>query len=154
VLNTKHARGTSCYRAPELVHDFGEGHEFNYTNTVDIWAVGCILYELVLRKKAFLWDIDVQQYSKNPDPRQLLSPLESEKLPQRSLEDIQKTLRETLEVESARRPSATELLKRFQLFQIERLSISRETESHDDVDASGYAAQGICHFFRAEKMCR
>ena len=52
-----YARGTSGYRAPELVKDF------HYTNKVDIWALGCILYELVFRKKTFDNDMAVLSYA-------------------------------------------------------------------------------------------
>jgi serine/threonine protein kinase len=45
------ARGTECYRAPELLR---EPSLFN--SKTDIWALGCILYELVFSKKAFVTD--------------------------------------------------------------------------------------------------
>jgi serine/threonine protein kinase len=45
------AKGTSGYRAPELV-------ESNvYNNKADIWSLGCILYELTVGQKAFQDDI-------------------------------------------------------------------------------------------------
>jgi len=43
------------YRAPELINE--EVGEF--TNKVDIWAMGCILYELAVGKKAFRSDWSV-----------------------------------------------------------------------------------------------
>ena len=42
------SKGTSGYRAPELLEDTG-----HYNAKVDIWALGCILYELATNKKAF-----------------------------------------------------------------------------------------------------
>lgn len=56
---TMHARGTAGYRAPELVSDSS-----NYTNKVDIWALGCILYELASGKQPFYSDWEVIQYSR------------------------------------------------------------------------------------------
>jgi serine/threonine protein kinase len=57
-LTSEYARGTASYRAPELVK---EKHTFN--NKVDIWAMGCILYELAFQKKAFETDMAVLLYA-------------------------------------------------------------------------------------------
>ena len=54
---TRYARGTSSYRAPELLKT-GQ-----YTNKVDIWALGCIVYELFASRKAFEDDFAVFQFS-------------------------------------------------------------------------------------------
>ena len=51
------ARGTTGYRAPELLD------ESRYTNKVDIWAMGCILYEVVTGRKAFDTDQVVRDRS-------------------------------------------------------------------------------------------
>jgi len=53
---TCYARGTSTYRAPEL----RPNKKFN--NKVDIWAVGCIFYEVVFLQKAFSSDYDVASF--------------------------------------------------------------------------------------------
>jgi hypothetical protein len=39
---------TRWYRAPELILS-----KFHYTEAVDVWAVGCILAEMMIRKP--LW---------------------------------------------------------------------------------------------------
>lgn len=52
-------RGTACYRAPELIRE-----EPLYTTKADIWALGCILYELATRKRAFVGDWNVDEYAK------------------------------------------------------------------------------------------
>jgi serine/threonine protein kinase len=60
---TLYARGTPCYRAPELIREsHGVGTERKYTNAVDIWSLGCVLFELLFRKKAFKDDFSVHEY--------------------------------------------------------------------------------------------
>jgi serine/threonine protein kinase len=56
--NTEYCRGTPGYRAPELLQD----GEILYNNKVDIWALGCILYELVVGAKPFVSDLSVLQH--------------------------------------------------------------------------------------------
>lgn len=55
---TKYRRGTACYRAPEIL-----GSDPKFTQKVDLWALGCILYELVIKTKLFLSDYDIFQYA-------------------------------------------------------------------------------------------
>src|SRR5271169_1119153 len=58
-LNTTRCRrGTACYRAPEIL---GESASFN--NKADIWALGCVVYELCSGQRAFSSDWSVMQYS-------------------------------------------------------------------------------------------
>ena len=52
-------RGTPGYRAPELLR---EDH-LTFNNKVDIWAMGCILYQIVFRVKAFHNDYAVLNYA-------------------------------------------------------------------------------------------
>lgn len=54
---TVDSRGTASYRAPELVSDTP-----TYTAKVDIWALGCILYELTCGEPAFLSDYDTKWF--------------------------------------------------------------------------------------------
>ena len=51
-------RGTVGYRAPELIRE----DRAVYNNKVDIWSLGCILYELVWCRKAFSSDWNVLRY--------------------------------------------------------------------------------------------
>ena len=51
---TRYARGPGGYRAPELIKE-----ESSFNNKVDIWALGCILFEMATRKKAFATDYNV-----------------------------------------------------------------------------------------------
>jgi len=55
---TRYSRGTSCYCAPEIL---GEDAKFN--NKSDIFALGCVLYEVFTCEKAFPGDWAVHVYS-------------------------------------------------------------------------------------------
>jgi serine/threonine protein kinase len=57
-ITTVYSRGTEGYRAPELLLD-----EPKFSEKVDVWAIGCILYELTMCKKAFPSDLQVRQFS-------------------------------------------------------------------------------------------
>jgi len=50
------SNGTPCYRAPELLRTAP-----TYTNKVDIWGLGCILYELLFEQKLFNSDWEVSE---------------------------------------------------------------------------------------------
>jgi serine/threonine protein kinase len=54
LCQTEGGRGKPGYRAPELLRD--EGSAFN--KQVDLWALGCILYELCTGEKLFKSDLD------------------------------------------------------------------------------------------------
>ena len=62
---TVYARRTPGYRAPELLDDEFTLH---YTNQVDIWAVGCILFELVTGYRPFSSDGQVAEYKVSKVP--------------------------------------------------------------------------------------
>jgi NIMA (never in mitosis gene a)-related kinase len=57
---TVDSRGTPCYRAPELLT------ATVYDAKSDIWAVGCIFYELTAKAKAFSNDRSVYSYANSP----------------------------------------------------------------------------------------
>jgi len=56
-VKSAEGRGTSGYRAPELVLPSSR-----FTTKVDVWGLGCILFELATRKQAFKCDWNVQNY--------------------------------------------------------------------------------------------
>lgn len=60
-ITTVYSKGTEGYRAPELLSE-----DPKFSNKVDIWAMGCILYELVVRKKAFAGDQIFREFSFPP----------------------------------------------------------------------------------------
>ena len=61
-------RGSAVYRAPEL---FGEPGGYNRKS--DIWALGCVAYELFTKEKAFKDDFEVREYRNTSDesPRKI-----------------------------------------------------------------------------------
>ena len=63
VLTSK-ANGTPSYRAPELLKEAAA----SYTKEVDIWAFGCVLYELSTGNRAFTGDLHVLDFSRSSDP--------------------------------------------------------------------------------------
>ena len=102
--------GTTSYRAPELIKE-----QPLFTRKADIWAIGCIFYELVTGKKAFLSDCQVREYEISK------SELDIPNVDYHygaSNGFLVFRLRETLKKSSSRRPSAHELLGSFQNFDV------------------------------------
>jgi serine/threonine protein kinase len=108
VAVSRNARGTTGYRAPELIKD-----EQIFTRKVDIWAVGCIFYEIVTRRKAFRDDLETRDYQPSKYPI---------KFPEldfhygNSRQFFPETVKKTLRLEFADRPSADRLLESFRDF--------------------------------------
>jgi Protein kinase domain/Ankyrin repeats (3 copies)/Ankyrin repeats (many copies) len=104
---TVYSRGTRSYRAPELIRETPK-----YTNKVDLWAVGCILYELVLGQKAFTDDWQVLQHAASG--KEFDVNIGHEIIPDnRKREFITKIIRELLDCDPTRRPRADGLYERF-----------------------------------------
>jgi serine/threonine protein kinase len=61
--------GTPGYRPPELVRN----ENVQYINKVDIWGLGCILFEVEKGKKVFPTDIAVHDYAVSSLSRRLSS---------------------------------------------------------------------------------
>jgi serine/threonine protein kinase len=96
--DTSKARGTSCYRSPELLKE-----ERNFTNKVDIWSLGCILYKLATGNTAFRNDFHIWEYSLKDSVIQLSLPELSPFLQHHASENIQELLHKDRE----QRPNAT-----------------------------------------------
>jgi serine/threonine protein kinase len=99
------ARGTVGYRAAELFYE-----EATFTKKVDIWALGCILYELVVGKKLFPSDYDTREYAVAKKMLQISLPSSIDEDVGSSLSNL---IREMLRITPKDRPSAEELNKLF-----------------------------------------
>lgn len=103
------AAGTASYRAPELLSE-----DPKFTNRVDIWALGCILYEIVYHKRAFVGDWDVQAYKTMKSssiisvPKDKFTPIFSSHL--------SGLLGELLSIEWQQRPRSQDLARMFKAY--------------------------------------
>lgn len=92
-------RGSESYRAPEIISE-----PSLVTHKVDIWALGCILYELLTSKKAFGGDIDVCEYALTLRAPQISIPT----CPTDLQAHLSESLEELLAVDCTRRPVAAD----------------------------------------------
>jgi serine/threonine protein kinase len=72
-LITTSSRGTASYRAPELLTDSPI-----YTSKVDIWALGCIAFEMFTGRKRFGSDWEVQNLAQSMPSISMLIPVEAD----------------------------------------------------------------------------
>jgi serine/threonine protein kinase len=106
-LPTKYSSGTPGYRAPELMDS--NGNPAMYNNKVDIWAMGCILYELATGIRPFQSDWEVLKHRFSGKNINVV--LDSFDTP--SVETITKYIVDMLQVDPADRPSASLLSNEF-----------------------------------------
>src|SRR5271169_1974562 len=59
-VTSSKGRGSDGYRAPELI---GSKEIREFTKKVDIWALGCIMYELLAEEQAFSNDDKTRTYA-------------------------------------------------------------------------------------------
>jgi len=103
---TRYSRGTVPYRAPEMLTP----NAF-YNNRVDIWALGCIVYEAFTGLHAFESDIDVFRYYVHR-----VLKLKFEKLPPFLRLILQKPIEAMLSLDANSRPSAKDLIPLWENF--------------------------------------
>ena len=112
---TRYSRGTPCYRAPELIQNDIEPLS-KYTNKVDIWALGCILFELLFAKKAFASDFAVRDYSQNNTSswKRLELPFEQDTILDKTEKIfVSRMIHKMLELDVSKRPAAVLLQRQF-----------------------------------------
>ena len=98
---TRYMRGTSSYRAPELIR------EQHFTNKVDIFAFGCILFEAAFSEKAFRDDFYVDRYASGSD---LVYPTTPQSVRnENDVKEVKALIEMALDVDPSRRPKAQEL---------------------------------------------
>jgi len=100
-------KGTPGYRAPEL--SLGE----IYTNKVDIWAMGCILYELTIGTKLFASDSEVMRFILS---NRAVNVVVDDSLDQETKHRFSETICHMLQAQPSFRPSAASLLEKFRYY--------------------------------------
>ena len=125
VHSTIYARGSAGYRAPELVRESVE-ETIKYTNKVDMWALGCIFYEVIVLKKLFVNDLAIHLYSRQAD---IQHPIAQKVIDtHHSLYIIFDIIYDLLNEDPSRRPRATVVQDR--LAQIATKSILIRSHDH------------------------
>ncbi|PUU79622.1 kinase-like domain-containing protein [Tuber borchii] len=68
---------TQVYSAPEVLGLDSNSETSDYTNSVDIWSLGCVIYELLVGKQFFVSEAQVSRYffGKKPFPEDKLEGL-------------------------------------------------------------------------------
>lgn len=100
-ITTRNGRGTGGYRAPELLSEFSK-----FTKKVDIWALGCILYELAMGEKAFNDDYSVLSFLDSRSTLPSLNPI----IPNGLMTHLSECVYEMLKRNPQQRPSISILL--------------------------------------------
>jgi len=98
---TRYARGTTCYRAPELLQE-----DARVNNKADMFALGCILYEVTTGQKLFPDDWNIREYAMKGEPVFPNSWPKCE--PESRLSSLGELAQLLLEVDPFSRPSAVE----------------------------------------------
>ena len=100
---TEGSRGTACYNAPELLL------EGKFNKKTDIWAMGCILYELCTGLKAFATDWATISYTRDP-PSRSFTPFTHDLEPDNvMIAKINSLIDSMVQIDPQRRCSAPEL---------------------------------------------
>src|SRR5579859_2961729 len=126
---TSFSRGTTCYRAPELLFE-----ESSFTNKVDIWALGCILHELATGKMLFSSDWATQRYYHSEVE---LECVEMRDWPGFLGHHLKRNILHLTERQSTGRPSAKETLATFQSY-CSIIRLLREGECGFTLYRNGY----------------
>ena len=125
-VTTHDSRGTPGYRAPELL---AIAEKIRYTNKCDIWAIGCILFEIIHKRRPFLDDYAVRLYQGAGESATLPIDLPGHFEDESSKSFLSEILSKTLNHEPSKRPSARELAKPFKTILMEKINNSIGTNS-------------------------
>src|SRR5271170_3468785 len=107
-MSSVYARGTPGYRAPELIID----NPIRFTKKVDVWALGCIFYELITNERAFKDDYSVQEYYQSTSRLTITT----SNLPNTLQSHLHEVLQELLQRDPQFRPQMAELRHMFQSY--------------------------------------
>lgn len=103
---TNNARGTVAYQAPELLSEV----KSVYNNKVDIWSLGCILYELAIGAKPFSTAMNVLQHKLAGKQLEVNF---DDSFEEDTRGSIAMYIHQMLQIEPFSRPSASSLLSDF-----------------------------------------
>jgi serine/threonine protein kinase len=107
-------RGTDAYLPPEFFEGYGE---FKYNKKLDIWQMGCILYEFAVGRQAFRSSWETQNFKEGRF--QLKTPLENDPFfGEQCKIDLSTCILSMLQVEESLRPTAAELVAKFGKFRL------------------------------------
>ena len=114
-LTTQLQRGTEGYRAPEILSDNSPGRA---SNKADIFALGCLIYELAFGKKAFWRDFQLFLYARGEEKLDI--PAEELDLDHRRRAYLLQMISRMLEIDWWKRPSASHILDELKRLQNKR----------------------------------
>lgn len=138
-IATTNARGTTCYRAPEIVKELS-----TYNNKVDIWAIGCIVYELTTEQRAFTNDIDVLGWGRTDQEKKIPTNIVLDDVPKQFISQI---VRKCLRAEPNERPTAKSIcnwLREFLGLEANESSKLEPTSEHSSIILNdGPSSSGI-----------
>ena len=106
-ITSRFARGTDSYYAPELLAPLPK-----FTNKVDMWALGCILYELMTGSQAFSDSWAIFEYSRS----EYKLALPNSSIPESLRSHLSENINELLHRNPATRPSALDACRTFQAY--------------------------------------
>lgn len=111
-LSSVYGRGTEGYRALELLSLTGEN--VKYTEKVDIWSIGCVLFEMATVHKLFPSDFATLEYARTQQiPRLFFDPASFSSECQNRMS---RHIVEMLQIEPLVRPSAGDLVQQISEF--------------------------------------
>jgi len=118
---TSYSRGTAGYRAPEILDMTAP----KFNNKADIFAFGCIIYEIVTGQKLFWDDFAIITYAASGVVSSTIMWPEAAGETEHKIASLEKLVASLLELDALKRPNASNI--RNELFRI-RLNEIDETE--------------------------
>ena len=109
---TSYSRGTTGYRAPELLQRSAEEKSY-YSKKSDIWAIGCILYEVTFLKQLFKQDISTSGWALSGTRLEL--PFDELRIDHVSTIIFEDLVRDMLSLDPIHRPKITELCNKLRI---------------------------------------
>ena len=104
--------------------------ERRYNRKVDIWALGCVLHELVVRRRAFPTEWAICRHSDSGEEFNIIL---GETFNQETKTCISETIRSMLQIVPSERPSASTLFEKFQRFcQCDDVQADGQVHIHQD----------------------